>query len=426
MTESRRVVITGIGLVSPLACGRESTWQRLLAGDSAARWITPSDSDAHLWPAGAAGARAVGSTELPSLLSEQKRDDLQPFLAEPVISHAIAAGLEAVEDAALDCSRLDSTRLGCVIGTSKGGVHTMMQLAAAPESVSTADWWTLCSPSGPTTVLASLFDARGAAISPVSACATGLSSLVRGAALIQSGQCDVVLCGSSDASLTPAMVASFRRLGVMAKGFDDPAAAIRPYDRNRNGFLIGEGAAVCVLESAEHARQRAVTSYAEWLTGAMCSDNGGLTQLAQESDALQWLILDVLKRGELKHDEIDYISLHGTATRMNDRLEMSAVNSVFGPALGSLSGSSLKGAIGHLLGAAGSVEFAAMLLAMRDGRLPPTVNLNEPDEGVCMDLVPRESKSRDIRHAMKLSLGFGGHLVAAVVRKGDRPVYCVT
>ena len=434
MSEPRRVVITGIGLVSPLACGRESAWQRLLAGDTAPRWIIPGAAEAHLWPERSAGAPAIPSTDLSAQLSEMQRSDLLSYISEPVIAHALTAAAEATEDAKIRIGDLDPMRLGCVIGTSKGGVHTMSRLAGEPEGVSpqalktagcadktseAPNWWAMCAPSGPSTIVASLFDARGAAISPVSACATGLSSLVRGAGLIQSGQCDVVLCGSSDASLTPAMVASFRRLGVMAKGFDAPATAIRPYDRNRNGFLIGEGAAVCVLESAEHAQRREVSSYAEWLSGSMCSDNGGLTQLAQEPEALCWLIRDALTRAGVSAAEIDYVSLHGTGTRMNDRLEMAAIRSVFGSAAESLSGSSLKGAIGHLLGAAGSVEFASMLLAMRDSQLPPTANLDASDDDVCMDLVPLKSKSRNVRHGMKLSLGFGGHLVAAVVRKSE-------
>jgi 3-oxoacyl-[acyl-carrier-protein] synthase II len=422
MSEPRRVVITGIGLVSPLGCGREITWQRLVDGERATRWITPQRGEEALWPHQSAGAPAVGSPNLSELLAARGRSDIIPLTAEPTIAHAVTAALEAVQDADLDGEPIDSHRLGCVIGTSKGGVRTLMQLSQATQVPATSfDWWSLAAPSGPTAAVGSLFDARGAWLSPVSACATGLSSLVRGVELIQSGQCDVVISGSSDASLTPAIVASFRRLGVMARGFDDPASAVRPYDRNRNGFLVGEGAAVCVLESATHAESRGVSNYAEWLSGAMCSDAAGLTQLDHQPDALEWLIREVLHRGGLSGSDIDYISLHGTGTRMNDRLEMLALRSVLGSTAESVSGSSLKGAIGHLLGAAGSVEFAAMLLAMRDGRLPPTANLHDPDKEACLDLVPRQSRAREIQYAMKLSLGFGGHLVAAVVRKGTRP-----
>ncbi len=422
MSEPRRVVITGIGLVSPLGCGREITWQRLVGGDRAPRWITPQHGEESLWLHKSAGAPAVGSTNLPERLAARGRSDIIPLTAEPTIAYAVTAALEAVQDADLVDEPLDALRLGCVIGTSKGGVHSLMQLSQATESQATnTDWWSLAAPSGPTAAVGSLFDARGAWLSHVSACATGLSSLVRGVELIRSGQCDVVISGSSDASLTPAIVASFRRLGVMARGFDEPASAIRPYDQNRNGFLVGEGAAVCVLESAIHAESRGVSNYAEWLSATTCSDAAGLTQLDHEPDSLEWLIRDVLRRGQLSGSDIDYISLHGTGTRMNDRLEMLALQSVLGPAVESVSGSSLKGAIGHLLGAAGSVEFAAMLLAMRDGRLPPTANLHDPDKEVCLDLVPRESRAREVQHAIKLSLGFGGHLVAAVVRKGTRP-----
>ena len=319
MSEPRRVVITGIGLVSPLGCGREITWQRLINGERAPRWITPQLGEESLWPQQSAGAPAIGSSNLSELLAARGRSDIIPLTVEPTIAHAVTAAIEAVHDAELDGEQIDPHRLGCVIGTSKGGVHSLMQLSRTTGIHATsADWWSLAAPSGPTAAVGSLFGAKGAWLSPVSACATGLSSLVRGVELIQSGQCDVVISGSSDASLTPAIVASFRRLGVMARGFDDPAAAVRPYDQNRNGFLVGEGAAVCILESATHAESREASTYAEWLSGAMCSDAGGLTQLDQRPDALEWLLREVLRRGELSGSDIDYISLHGTGTRMND------------------------------------------------------------------------------------------------------------
>jgi 3-oxoacyl-(acyl-carrier-protein) synthase len=172
-----------------------------------------------------------------------------------------------------------------------------------------------------------------------------------------------------------------------------------------------------VLESEEHAHQRGATPYAEWLAGGMVADTFAMTKLSDNPKALSWLIADVLRRSNFVPGDIDYLNLHGTATRMNDVCEMRAVNQSFGEARHQLAGSSIKGAIGHLLGAAGSVEFAAMLLAMRDGILPPTANLETPEDDFDINLVPRESQRRDVSHAMKLSLGFGGHLVAAAVRR---------
>ena len=430
MSGRNRVLITGIGVVSPLG-EREAFWRRLTAGETATRRLLPEERDREFWPQDSSGAAAVASESLPATLQTQARDELIPLLAEPTIAYALAATLEAVADARLQldtAGRLaaDRGRVGCVIGTSKGGVRTLHELMLAKRGRATSvsnekfhddAWWTMIAPSGPASAVSSLLGTEGPLLSPVAACATGLMSLVRAAALIGSGVCDVVVAGSSDASLSPAIVASFRKLGVLSKRHDDPESAIRPFDRDRDGFFVGEGAGVFVFESEDHACQRGATPYAEWLTGGMVADTFAMTKLSENPEALSWLISDVLRRSKLAPGDIDYVSLHGTATRMNDVCEMRAVNKSFGDARHQLAGSSIKGAIGHLLGAAGSVEFAAMLLAMRDGLLPPTANLQNPEDEFEIDLVPNESQQRSIEHAMKLSLGFGGHLVAASVRR---------
>jgi 3-oxoacyl-[acyl-carrier-protein] synthase II len=430
MSGRNRVLITGIGVVSPLG-NREEFWRRLTAGETATRRLLPEDRDREFWPQDSSGAAAVASECLPASLQAQSRDELIPLLAEPTIAHALTATFEAVADARLEldtAGRLaaNRARVGCVIGTSKGGVRTLHDLMLAERGRATSEskekfdddaWWTMIAPSGPASAVASLLGTEGPLLSPVAACATGLMSLVRAAELIESGVCDVVVAGSSDASLSPAIVASFRKLGVLSKRHDQPESAIRPFDKDRDGFFVGEGAGVFVFESEDHARQRGATPYAEWLTGGMVADTFAMTKLSENPEALSWLISDVLRRSKLAPGDIDYVSLHGTATRMNDVCEMRAINKSFGNARHQLAGSSIKGAIGHLLGAAGSVEFAAVLLAMRDGVLPPTANLQNPEDEFEINLVPNESQQRSVEHAMKLSLGFGGHLVAAAVRK---------
>ncbi|NQV27305.1 MAG: beta-ketoacyl-[acyl-carrier-protein] synthase family protein [Rhodopirellula sp.] len=427
MSGRNRAFITGIGVVSPLG-NREAFWRRLIAGETATRRLTPPERDRKFWPSDSVGAPAVPSESLRSTLQTKSRSDLLPLIDEPVIAHAVTATLEAIADAKL---QLDATgklqtereRVGCVIGTSKGGVHTLHHLLVADraaltecdQTVSEA-WWPKIAPSGASSTVSSLLGTGGPILTPVAACATGLVSLVRAAELIESGQCDVVIAGSSDASLSPTIVASFRKLGVLSKRHDEPASAVRPFDRNRDGFVVGEGAGIFVLESETHARNRGATPYAEWLAGGMVADTFAMTKLSDNPAALCWLISDVLRRSGLKPDNIDYLNLHGTATLMNDACEMRAVNQSFGQVRHQLAGSSIKGAIGHLLGAAGSVEFAAMLLAMRDGTLPPTANLQTPEDEFEIDLVPQKSQQRTVTHAMKLSLGFGGHLVAAAVR----------
>tara|TARA_R110002072_G_scaffold302978_1_gene490640 strand:- start:55100 stop:56404 length:1305 start_codon:yes stop_codon:yes gene_type:complete len=431
MSERNRVLITGVGVVSPLG-NREEFWRRLTAGETATRRLVPSERDCEFWPEDSSGAVAVPSEDLTGTLSAYSRSDILPLLTEPAIAHALAATLEALADAKL---HLDTTgrivaereRVGCVIGTSKGGVRTLHEILLAkrcrcPEPLarhrkSEADaWWPMIAPSGPAAAVSTLLGTRGPLLSPVAACATGLMSLVRAAELIESGACDVVIAGSSDASLAPSIIASFRKLGVLSKQHDKPESAIRPFDKNRDGFYVGEGAGVFVLESEDHARQRRATPYAEWLAGGNVADTFAMTKLSDDPESLTWLIGDVLKRSNLEPGDIDYLSLHGTATRMNDVCEMRAVNRSFGNARHELAGSSIKGAIGHLLGAAGSVEFAAMLLAMRDSLLPPTANLETPEDSFDINLVANKAQRRTVRHAMKLSLGFGGHLVAATVR----------
>ena len=421
------MVITGIGIVSPLG-NREEFWQRLIAGETATRRLEPSECDREFWPPDSVGAPAVPSVSLRRKLLDKGRSDLIPLLGEPVIAHALAATIEAVDDAKLPLALsgnllADRERVGCVIGTSKGGVRTLHQIKHAERDTSAENatpaadaWWSMIAPSGAASTVSSLLGTGGPLLSPVAACATGLVSLVRAAELIESGQCDVVIAGSSDASLSPAIVASFRKLGVLSKRHDEPEMSVRPFDRSRDGFFVGEGAGVFVLESRDHARQRGATPYAEWLTGGTVADTFAMTKLSDNPEALCWLISDVLRRSHVQAEEIDYFSLHGTATRMNDVCEMRAVNQSFGPARHQLAGSSIKGAIGHLLGAAGSVEFASILLAMRDGVLPPTANLNEPDDDVEINLDPKDSQERAVNHAIKISLGFGGHLVAAAVR----------
>ncbi|MEX0703192.1 MAG: beta-ketoacyl-[acyl-carrier-protein] synthase family protein [Planctomycetales bacterium] len=470
-----RIAVTGIGMVTPLGGDRETSWRRIVAGEGALRWLD-GECGARSAECGArwAGAPALVG-EPPGSLSDLRSSTLdhRPSTGlEPVIELALRAAREAVADAGLDLATLDRDRVGCVIGTSKGSLRTFAdewskvrsQRSAvsgqrspagdrrskvggienrtrSAEGVRFPAW----SPNAAAAAVAAEFDLRGAALCPVAACATGLSSILRGADLIREGACDVVLAGSSDASLCAAVLASFRRMGVLARDFDDPAAACRPFDRRRNGFLVGEGAAVLVLERADRrpgsgrwtvdsgqkrnadggsARSTvhcppSTGPYAELLAAGSLADLSGLTALDPEARALTRLIGDVLRRGGVPPDEVDYVNLHGTATVANDLCETRAVHRAFGAAAGGVACSSLKGAFGHLLGAAGSVETACTLLAVRDGLVPPTVNLDQPGAGCDLDYTPHHARPRAIRHALKLSLGFGGHLVAALFRRFD-------
>ncbi len=347
---------------------------------------TPQADAAAVWPGRLAGHSRTTNPDEP-------QHDL-------VVGLALRAAAEALADGHLTLAGANRERMGCVIGTSKGGLRSFASAwhawrrpargRASADRASPGDgaFWSEFQPDAAARFVAQRYDLRGAALCPVAACATGLASIARGADLIIHGTCDAVLAGSSDASLTMLVQGSFRRLGVLAHGFDDPREACRPFDHRRNGFLIGEGAAVLLLEREDLALARGAVPYAIWLAGATASDPAHLTQMETDARSLTWLVAQVLKQGGVSPDEIDYVNLHGTATKQNDVSETRALEAALGRGASRASTSSLKGTIGHLLGGAGSVELAATLLAMRDGLVPPTANLTHPDPECPLDYTP--------------------------------------
>ncbi len=396
---SRQVVVTGVGLVTPFGAGREISWSAIRHGQSAVRWLDADDLNGAVPD----GAQWVGATAPRESLSAS---------SEPVVSLALTAAREAMTHARLASTLVLSERGGCVIGTSKLGLRSFARAMRQTDDLPHELLW----PNAAALAVAAEWKLSGPALCPVAACATGLVSLIRGADLIRSGECDVVLAGSSDASLVPIVLGSFQRLGVLARGFDEPTAACRPFDAERSGFVIGEGAAVLVLEDRAHAAARGATVLAEFVAGGMASDPSGLTQVDPAGTALAWLIRDVLRRANVLPEDIDALNLHGTATRANDVAETRAVRAAFGSAADHLACSSQKGAIGHLLGAAGSVESALAVLSLRDQILPPTINLRSPDPECDLDYVANQTRPRRLRNVLKLSLGFGGHVAVGLFR----------
>ncbi|MCH8830570.1 MAG: beta-ketoacyl-[acyl-carrier-protein] synthase family protein [Planctomycetes bacterium] len=408
--DSMRVVITGIGLVTPFGSDRETSWAGLQSGRSATRWIDELDGDD---PSDRVVRTRVAGAAVPGV-----RDDD----CDPVIAFALKAAREAVADAGLDVTGKSAERIGTVIGTSKGGLRSFQRAFADRFQHSAAtdhgeqSAWLQFFPNMAAARFSQELGLRGPCLCPVAACATGLVCLQRGYELIRDGHCDAVLAGSSDASLLPSVVASFGRLGVTASDFTDPATACRPFDKTRSGFVIGEGAGMLLLERLDRAVSRGAEIYAEWLAGGTAAEAFHITRLEHDPQTLVRLIRDVLRRAGVCADEIDYCNLHGTATVRNDAYETAALKSALGESVETVSCSSLKGAIGHLLGAAGSVETAATVLAMRDGIVPPTVNLRHADDLCNLDFTPTILRRKPIKTALKLSLGFGGHLAAAVLR----------
>ncbi len=401
----RNVVITGLGLITPVGSDRESSWRGLCSGRSATRLV----SVPHL-------PSAVCAAPLPDGV-------VSPEYGEPVVPLALKICREALDHARHPHSVYDPVRFGCVIGTSKGGCHAAQGAwqhtyrGTQTPGFDTVDPWRFMDPQVAAREVAARWNLQGPCLAPVAACATGLMAVARGAELIAWNRCDAVLAGSVDASLVAAIHASFRRLGVLAPAATEPARACRPFHRERSGFVIGEGGAVFVLEEAAQARARGVPILAQWRGAGLGSDAGHLTRLSPDPEPLVHVLRETLSRAAVRPEQIGYINYHGTATRGNDPLESQAVERALGPAAGEIPGSSLKGAIGHLLGAAGSVELAATVLALRDQRLPPTLHLDDPDPECRLDYIPHHARQHQVETALKLSLGFGGHLVCAIVSR---------
>lgn len=337
----------------------------------------------------------------PAIVRHDSR--VSTHLTDRVIHLGMLSALEAWDDARLTDASLNPDRMGCVVGTSKGGLHTFD--AALESTIPMVDWSTGW-PSATATRLSDLFDLRGPCLAPVAACATGVVAILRGVAAILSNECDVVLTGSADDSLHAGVLSSFQRLGVLAR-HADPAAACRPYDRQRSGFVVGAGAGSLILERRSHAVRRGVKWYAEIVSGQLATDPAGMTQLDRAGHALGRLI-ELTCAGARP----DHIQLHGTGTRLNDPAECRAVRQVFGAAAEEILHNSLKGALGHMLGAAGSVETALACLTLRDQIVPACANLDELDPECSLPFVQHVPATGPIHSVLKLSLGFGGHQAA--------------
>jgi 3-oxoacyl-[acyl-carrier-protein] synthase II len=395
-TAAARVVVTGIGLTTGLGLSAPATWTGLKAGGHAFRVL-----DIAAVPPYCGAAAAGGDADA------------------PVRTLLDRAAQEAYDDAGL--ARLapdfDRARAAVVIGMSKGDLARLGAIRGALDSEPA--WWRAW-PAGAASALAARWDFRGPVLAPVAACATGLVAALQGAALIRRGTCDLAVVGAGDSSLDPLVLAAFRRMGILARDAErDPGRAVRPWARDRAGFLVGQGAGVLVLERAQTAHARGVAPYAELAGGACGGDAYHMTDLDPDPTGLAHLIGRALEHAGVVAEAIDYVNVHGTATRAGDPLECRALRQALGRQAGRVSCSASKSQIGHLLGAAGAAELAITCLAVHHGFAPPTLNLTDPDPECDLDGTPHVGRAREIRAALKLSIGFGGHLVAAVVRRCD-------
>jgi 3-oxoacyl-[acyl-carrier-protein] synthase II len=425
----RRVVITGIGIVSPLANGREATWERLIAGKSGAGKIDtfdPADMPCKIafqvpWVSGRGG----GAGDPQAFDPEKVVSNKELRRIDEFILYAIAAADEAVTDAGWKAETEDDKhRTGVLIGSGIGGLETIYETAITlheqgPRKVS------------PFFIPAALINLasgqvsikhgfKGPNHSVVTACATGAHAIGDSSRLIMYGDADVMVCGGAEAVIGKLGIAGFCAAKAMSTGFNDtPEKASRPYDKDRDGFVMGEGAAVLVLEEYEHAIQRGAKIYAEVMGYGLTGDAFHITAPAEGAEGGYRAMMMALKNSGMDLSLIDYVNAHGTSTPKGDEGEAGAVERVFGDHARNLSMSSTKSAVGHLLGAAGAIEAAFCALAIRDQVMPPTLNLDNPSFSTVIDLVPHKAKKGRVRAAMSNSFGFGGTNASLILKQVD-------
>lgn len=417
----RRVVITGIGMVSPLASGAEASWQRLLAGQNAARRVENFEVDdlacqvACQIPLGDGSDGTFNADDWMEPKDQRKVDDF--------IVYSMAAATQALADADwAPESYEDQIRTGVLIGSGIGGLQgiekTSLLLAdKGPRRVS------------PFFIPGRLINLAGGYVSirhglkgpnnaVVTACSTGAHAIGDASRLIGLGDADVMLAGGSESPVCRLAVAGFAVCRALSTGFNDaPEKASRPYDRDRDGFVMGEGAGVVVLEELQHAIDRGAKIYGEIVGYGLSGDAFHITAPAEDGDGAYRCMVAAVSRAGIDPSEIDYINAHGTSTPMGDEIELGAVERLFGESPSSLSMSSTKSAVGHLLGAAGAVEAIFSLLSIRDNMLPPTLNLDNPSVETKIDLVPHKARERETNIVLSNSFGFGGTNASLVFRR---------
>ncbi len=419
----RRVVITGLGMVTPLACGVEATWTRLLAGKSGARRITEFEVDdlpcqiACIIPRGDGSDGTFNPDDWMEPKEQRKVDDFIIF--------AMSAADQAVSDSGWKpATHEEQCRTGVLIGSGIGGIAGIVEAGytlrdKGPRRVSPffIPGRLINLASGHVSIR---YGFKGPNHSVVTACSTGAHAIGDAARLIALDDADVMIAGGTESPVCRIAVAGFSAARALSTGFNDaPEKASRPYDRDRDGFVMGEGAGIVVLEELEHARRRGAAIYAEVIGYGLSGDAYHITAPSEDGDGAFRCMTMALKRAGIAPGEVDYVNAHGTSTPLGDEIELGAVTRLVGDAASRISMSSTKSATGHLLGAAGAIEAIFSTLAVRKGMLPPTINLDNPSVETEIDLVPHTAKAKPVRVALSNSFGFGGTNASLVLRAVD-------
>jgi 3-oxoacyl-[acyl-carrier-protein] synthase II len=400
----RRVVVTGMGCISPVGNNVADTWSAILAGKSGSGMITLFDASKHKTRF-AAEVKGFDAVALFGQREARKMDRFTQF--------ATVAALEALEQSGLKIDEANRDRVGILIGTGIGGIGTLLDQAEVlrergADRVSPFLIPMMISDSA-AGMLAIRVGARGPNMAIATACASGNNAIGDAVETIRRGSADAMIAGGSEAALVSVAMAGMNVMGALSTRNDDPQTASRPFDKERDGFLMGEGAGILILESLEHAQGRGANIMAE-LNGYGTTDDAHHISAPAENGAGAAMSMKLaLENANLNVDDIGYINAHGTSTPLNDKSETAAIKTVFGEQAYAIPVSSTKSMTGHLLGASGAVEAVFSILAMREGVLPPTINYQTPDPECDLDYVPNQPRKASPRHAMSNSFGFGGH-----------------
>jgi len=409
---NRRVVVTGIGLVSALGIGTNETWAGVLAGQSGVTRITRFDISGY---ATQIAAEVKGFDPLAFI---EKKDIKKMDL---FIQFAIAAAQFAMDDSSLQITDVNAPNIGVYIGSGIGGFITIERehealLAGGPRKVSPffIPSAIINLASGQVSIR---FGAKGPNSATCTACSASAHAIGDAYEIIKRCDADAMIAGGSEAAICPMSVAGFGQLRALSTRNDEPARASRPFDKDRDGFIIGEGAGVLILEELEHARRRGARIYAEIVGYGMSSDAYHMTAPSEDGDGARRAMAMAIRKAGIAPADVDYINAHGTSTPYNDRLETLAIHNCFGDHAGKLAISSTKSMTGHLLGGAGGLEAGITALAIRDQVVPPTINLDDPDPECDLDYVPHQSRQMPIRYALSNSFGFGGTNAALMFKR---------
>lgn len=411
----KRVVVTGLGIVSPLGIGVGTFWANLTAGVSGVGRITRFDPEGYTTQI----AAEVKDFDPADYFEKKEARRLDRFT-----QFALVATREALTDAGLQLEKVDRDRVGVILGTGIGGIETLEEqhkilLNRGPDRVSPFFIPMMIANMGAGQVAIN-YGLRGHNVTTVSACASSSNAIGDAFRLLKQGLAEVIITGGAEAPVTPLAIAGFCSMRAMSTNNTEPARASRPFDARRDGFVIGEGAGVLILETQEHALQRGARIYAE-VAGYGCTcDAYHVSAPDPEGKGAALAMALALREGNVTGAEVDYINAHATATPLGDRLETLAIKQVFGEAASRLAVSSTKSMTGHLLGAAGGLEAVACILAIENGIVPPTINYEYPDPDCDLDYVPNKARSRTVEVALSNSLGFGGHNVSLLFKKYHR------